>query len=150
MFPSEDRPPRWARGLVGKATASPSLESASDEQEVQRVMERLHNLETLVKELSSQLKESQAVNSSAGGSSSGVGSPDSHTTFPDVENQGRNPSVSNITSVDNQFGRLVVQNANHSRYVSSGFWSRINDEVRSATVETYLDSLLTLDKVEWT
>lgn len=86
-------------------------------------MERLHNLESLVKELSSQLKESQAVNSSTGGSSSGIGSPDSHITDFDAGNQG------DATGVEKQFGRLVVQNASRSRYVSSGFWSRINDEV---------------------
>lgn len=93
-------------------------------------MERLHNLESLVKELSSQLKESQAVDKSLGGSSLGVGSPDRHIAYADVEIQARKSSVPDVTSVDNHFGRLVVQNASRSRYVSSGFWSRINDEVR--------------------
>lgn len=83
-------------------------------------MDRLHNLESLVKELSSQLKESQAASSSGEASSSGIGSPDGQITEV-VEQQ-------ESTGVDKQFGRLVVQDANHSRYVSSGFWSRINDE----------------------
>ncbi|KAE9973485.1 hypothetical protein EG327_009082 [Venturia inaequalis] len=136
VFPSNDRPPRWARGLVNQATASPYLEPGSEEQEVQRVVERLHSLENLVKELSNQLKESQAVNSSAGGSSSEVGSPDRHVTYADVEHQGRNPSVADITGVDNQFGRLVVQNASRSRYVSSGFWTRINDELNGLRMDS--------------
>ncbi|QDS77678.1 hypothetical protein FKW77_003509 [Venturia effusa] len=122
VFPSDDRPPRWARSLVNEASASSSSAPGLNTQEVQRLTERLHNLESLVKELSSQLKESQPVNSSTGGSSSGNAPRDGHITDLGLEHQ-------DITSEDRQFGRLVVQNVNHSRYVSSSFWSRINDEL---------------------
>jgi hypothetical protein len=129
VFPSDDRPPRWARGLTNRATASNTLPSEADDQEILRVMGRLKNLENLVKELSSQLKESQRANSSADGSSSGIGSPDQFVTNPDAEYQREISPTSDTIGVEKQFGRLVVQNASRSRYVSSGFWSRINDEV---------------------
>jgi hypothetical protein len=112
------------------------LAPEATDQEVGRVMERLQNLENLVKELSSQLKESQAVNSSAGGSSSGVGSPDNFTTDPDAEHQRYVSPALDTTGVSKQFGRLVVQNASRSRYVSTDFWSRINDEVGQSIMET--------------
>ena len=38
------------------------------------------------------------------------------------------------SGVQKQFGRLVLQGKSHSRYVSSGFWSRVNDEVRPPLV----------------
>lgn len=130
VFPSDDRPPRWVRGLVNKASKSSSLTPETQDQEAHRVMERLHNLESLVRELSSQLKESQTANSLAGGSSSGIGSPDNRNTDPDLEDSAPvSPSFATTSTVEKQLGRLVVQNASRSRYVSSSFWSRINDEV---------------------
>jgi hypothetical protein len=137
VFPSDDRPPRWARGLVDKANATNSSAPETDEQEVRRVMERLQNLESLVKELSSQLKESQAANSSAGGSSSGIGSPDKFISDHDADSHRDISPASDATGVSKQFGRLVVQNASRSRYVSSGFWSRINDEVSQFRLKCY-------------
>jgi len=87
-------------------------------------MERLHNLESLVKELSSQLEQAKSAANSAAVGSSGVGSPEGST-------HDRPPhSSAGSDNVQSQVGRLVLQDSNRSRYVSSGFWSRVNDEVR--------------------
>lgn len=102
--PSNDRPPRWARRL-----AQPAPED---------VMERLRTLEHLVKVLSGQLEEANARASSAGVSSAAQ-SPGSSTHDPTGDH------------VQRQFGRLVLNDSNQSRYIGSGFWSRVNDEVSS-------------------
>ena len=99
-------------------------------------MDRLQNLENLVKELSSQLGQAQATASSANRGSSGGNSPESSTQDRDTEYQGVTTPTTNTSSVQKRFGRLVLQDANRSRYVSSGFWSRVNDEVSRLVVIT--------------
>jgi len=86
-------------------------------------MERLRTLESLVKELSGQLEQANAAARSVAGGSSGVPSP-GHS-----DHQREDSPASDPSSVQKQFGRLVVHDANRSRYVSSGFWSRVDDEV---------------------
>ncbi len=93
-------------------------------------MDRLRNLENLVKELSGQLEQAHAAASSAGGGSSGVDSPAGSAQDRDAELHRDTSSATDASSVQKHFGRLVLQHADDSRYVSSGFWSWINDEVR--------------------
>jgi hypothetical protein len=85
-------------------------------------MQRLQNLESLVKDLSGQLEVANAAAGSVAGGSSGVSSPKS-------SNHGRDTDHPR-DSLQKPFGRLVLQDANRSRYVGSGFWSRVDDEVR--------------------
>lgn len=99
-------------------------------------MERLRNLESLVKELSGQLEQAHAAASSAGGGSSAANSPESSTQDHDAEQHKDVSSATGISNVQKQFGRLVVQDASRSRYVGSGFWSRVNDEVCRFVVVT--------------
>lgn len=84
-------------------------------------MERLQNLESLVKDLSGQLEQANAAASSAAGGSSGVNSPNSYSQDRAIDQQGE--------ALQKPFGRLVLQDDNRTRYVGSGFWSRVNDEV---------------------
>lgn len=93
---------------------------------VDKVMDRLHTLEALVKELRGQLE--QAATHSASGDSSEVHSPESSTQHHDADHH-IEVSSTNETSLHKQFGRMVLQDASRSRYVSSGFWSRVDDEV---------------------
>lgn len=119
VLPSTDRPPRWARRLASKTKAS--QEQDLNRPATSQVMERLRNLEDLVQELRGQLEQANAAaTSSSAGGSSGVGSPESST---------HDRATDHESGVRSQFGRLVLQDANRSRYVSSGFWSRVNDEV---------------------
>lgn len=139
VFPSTDRPPRWARRLerlTDNAASSNALAPQDADPGVAKVMERLRNLEYLVKELSGQLEQAHAEASSAGGGSSGANSPGSSTQDRDAEHQRYTSSATNTSSVQKQFGRLVFQDASRSRYVSSGFWSRVNDEVCRPVVVT--------------
>lgn len=135
VFPSDDRPPRWARRLerlateTASASATPSTEP--DPQAVQ-VMERLRSLEALVKELSSQLEQTNiATGFEAAGSVSSVTSHHSppaggslHRGAADQDMD--TSSIASTANVQNQFGRLVLKDATRSRYVSSGFWSRVD------------------------
>ena len=132
VFPSTARPPRWARRLerlTNNAPASNAPLPQDADPDVSKVMDRLRNLESLVKELTGQLEQAQATAGSASGGSPAANSPGSSTQDRDVEHQSDASSAANASSVQKQFGRLVPQDANRSRYVSSGFWSRVNDEV---------------------
>lgn len=110
ILPSKDRPPRWARRLVQPAPED--------------VMERIRTLENLVKDLSGQLEEANARVNSVGVSSAAQ-SPGSST------HDATGTSSTYSDNVQKQFGRLVLRDANQSRYIGSGFWSRVTDEVRS-------------------
>ncbi|KAI3221532.1 transcriptional regulator family: Fungal Specific TF [Penicillium roqueforti] len=121
VLPPTDRPPRWARHLDRLNSAVSNLPASQKPEE--DVMEKLHNLESLVQELRIQLEQAKSAANSAEGSS-GVGSPESS-----AHDQQSNPSSINTASVQNKFGRLVLRDSNRSRYVSSGFWSRVNDEL---------------------
>lgn len=123
VLPSTDRPPRWARRLGRNGINASGTTTASNVPP--EAMERIRHLESLVKDLSGQLERANA------GSSSGVGSPASSSHDPITDLQRENSPTSNTGSVQRSFGRLVLQDSSKSRYVSSGFWSRVNDEVCS-------------------
>ncbi|KAI0873990.1 hypothetical protein GGS24DRAFT_461038 [Hypoxylon argillaceum] len=132
VIPSADRPPRWARRLervAHNAAAEERLAQAARPPTAQ-VMERLRNLESLVKDLSSQLEQAHAAaNSSAGNSPAS-----SHDR--DGDNQRTAAPIAATSSMQSRFGRLVLNDASRSRYVSSGFWSRVNDELDEIRTET--------------
>ncbi|KAE8449463.1 hypothetical protein EG329_008071 [Mollisiaceae sp. DMI_Dod_QoI] len=131
VFPSTDRPPRWARRLerVANNAASNTQTSQDPNPAAAQVMERLRNLEGLVKELTGQLEQANAAARSAVDGSSEVASPASSSNDRDTDRQPDASPNTNAGNVQKQFGRLVLQDANRSRYVSSGFWSRVNDEL---------------------
>lgn len=120
VFPSTDRPPRWARRLehTEKAAASKASAPQDTDPSAGEVMDRLRNLENLVKELSSRHEPADV------------------TQNRDAGPQTATSPVTNTSSVQKQFGRLVLQDASSTRYVSSGFWSRVNDEVNWPVVLT--------------
>lgn len=100
--------------------------------------QRLRSLEGLVKELSTQLEQAQAAFSTAGLPSSELNSPGRSQEDRDAVHS---REASQATTADDgqlQFGRLVLQDSNRSHYVSSGFWSRVNDEVSSPPLVTSL------------
>ena len=130
-FPSTDRPPRWARRLerlTKNAAASDAPASQGTDAGVTKVMDRLQSLEGLVKDLKGQLQQAQAAATPNSGSS-GLGSP-GRSPRDRVRDAQKQPSIASNTSDEQKhFGRLVKVGS-RSRYVSSGFWSRVNDEVR--------------------
>ena len=130
VVPSADRPPKWARRLerITNTAAPPANAPQDTDPGVGQVMDRLRNLESLVKELSSQLEQANAAASAAGGSS-GVNSPESPQNERDGDHQKGIPSTTSTVGMHKHFGRLVLQDTSRSRYVGSGFWSRVSDEV---------------------
>jgi hypothetical protein len=123
VVPSTDRPPRWARRLERGNAAAESNSTHGNQPDVGQAMDRLRNLERLVKELSGQLEQAIAAAHSPGNT------PGSFPHGHDMENQIDNSSTANTTSLQKQFGRIVLQDASRTRFVSSGFWSRVHDEV---------------------
>ncbi|KAJ5692287.1 hypothetical protein N7462_001710 [Penicillium macrosclerotiorum] len=119
IFPPTDRPPRWTRRLERPLTDD--------------AMERIRTLENLVRDLTAQLEQANARAASLSGSSPGL-----HSAAGSTEETAHqaNPYVSNSPYAQHQFGRLVVQDANKSRYVGSGFWSRVNDEINQIKMDT--------------
>lgn len=138
VFPSSDRPPRWARRLerLTQDAAQSSQEggaSAATNQptivQAPHVMERLRTLESLVKELSSQLEHANAAVSAATDASaptSSGNSPSIMATGTLHSPEAGMPSIADNAGFQKQFGRMVLKDANRSRYISSGFWSRVD------------------------
>ncbi|KAM5354675.1 hypothetical protein ACJ41O_001322 [Fusarium nematophilum] len=118
VVPSNDRPPKWARRLERVADAAAATERGLPAEGTEQVMERLRSLESLVRDLSGQLERAKAA-SSDGQSPEKAGSPSS--TASDVQ---RN------------FGRMVLKDASRGRYIASGFWSRISDELDGLKMDT--------------
>jgi Fungal Zn(2)-Cys(6) binuclear cluster domain len=129
VYPSAVRPPRWARRLERVANDAVSKAPASQDPDpaAAQVLKRLQHLESLVKELSGQLEQASAAASRAAAGASGVESDSFHARGSQQESETL-PGIE-FGSIHNQFGRLMQQDVNQSRYVSSGFWSRVNDEV---------------------
>ncbi|KAF2662438.1 hypothetical protein K491DRAFT_585431 [Lophiostoma macrostomum CBS 122681] len=125
---SNDRPPRWARRLErltnGAATSS---SPASD-----TVMERIRFLEGLVTDLRGQLEQARKAASSYSGGSS-LTSPGSSPQHLDLSQHRETSPLTESSGVQKQFGRLVLQDSGRSRYVSSSFWSRVDDELKTHT-----------------
>ncbi|RGP67101.1 hypothetical protein FSPOR_6157 [Fusarium sporotrichioides] len=127
VVPSNDRPPRWARRLERFTSAGAG--QVNNNLEGHQVLDRLHTLENLVKELRSQLELANATSSR--GASSEAASP------PENTRAATSPSSASTTSdVQKHFGRMVLKDANQRRYISSGFWSRISDELEGLKVDT--------------
>ncbi|RAL08049.1 Zn(II)2Cys6 transcription factor [Aspergillus homomorphus CBS 101889] len=129
-----DRPPRWARRLgqlpsFSKGEATTVQESSM---EVGQMMDRLQSLENLVHELKGQLKQVHSLESADANSLAGGHSPES-STREDQASQ-RSSSKAGTNNIQTRFGRLVLQDDSHCRYVSSGFWSRVDDEMTTSNL----------------
>jgi hypothetical protein len=141
VLPSTDRPPRWARRLGRNGINASGTVSASNVPP--EAMERIRHLESLVKDLSGQLERANA------GSSSGVGSPASSSHDQVTDSRREDSPTTNTGNVQKAFGRLVLQDSNRSRYVSSGFWSRVNDEVCSSLISLSSSCFMSIDTGRW-
>lgn len=129
VFPSTDRPPRWARRLDRLNSALSNPQASQEVRPIaDGVMERLRTLESLVKDLTGQLEKAKSAANSAAGGSPGVGSCESsmHDREPGKQSHASPDSAGDMQQ---KFGRLLLRDASRSRYISSGFWSRVNDEV---------------------
>lgn len=126
---------------------APAAAASADPQDTV-VLERLRTLEGLLKELSGQLKQANAHAATAataaaasatadGGSrvssmgrhSPGSGAPGAgtHDERDADRGSGSSPSVTQSQAgIQHQLGRMVLKDANRSRYVSSGFWTRVD------------------------
>ncbi|KAH8422302.1 uncharacterized protein LDX57_000060 [Aspergillus melleus] len=130
VIPSAHRSPRWARRLEHVANDA----AAQPEPAATQAMERLRTLENLVKELRGQLEQANAAVARSAAGSFGVNSPDS-THDRDGDSLRGLSGRTTQNNVQDQFGRLVVQDNDRSRYVSSGFWSRVNDEIDGLKID---------------
>ncbi|KAM7185352.1 Fungal specific transcription factor domain containing protein [Naviculisporaceae sp. PSN 640] len=146
LFPTPDRTPRWARRLnqqalkdvANKPSFAPTPRSQNSAEGVAPVMDRLHKLESLVRELSSQLRQEQQQQTTGSTTDTTLTTPS-----PPAVNQGSDgdkgalrSDPGSAQSVQQEFGRLVLDDSRTTRYVSSGFWSRIKDELDSLRIET--------------
>jgi hypothetical protein len=125
VLPTVDKLPRWARQLERRNNhGGPSLPPT--EQAAGKVLDRLRNLEDLVRDLRGQLEQAHAASSNE---PSAVNSPGSASTHRDAEVQAFNSDARDTDGIRKQLGHMVIQDADQSRYVSSAFWSRVDDEV---------------------
>lgn len=142
VLPSPDKIPRWAH-RIERASASASTDSS----EVGHVLNRLRSLEGLVKDLGGQLEHMQA----------GTKASPTSDHQRDIQHQNQHaqqhqaePATSSSEAAPSQskrqVGRLVADGASQSRYVSTRFWTRVNDEVRM----TILQSLSSMTSIRMT
>lgn len=140
-FPAPGRAPRQHRPKDPNAPPKPT-----SLREVELV-KRLKKLEGIVEELSGQIEvETGGRPSSTANSPSNEGSPTAQrpksssvgafasgvVDFGDNHATGEAPESRKMREGRKQLGRLVLSDTKGSaRYVSSGFWSKLNDEVCS-------------------
>ncbi|KAH9905489.1 fungal-specific transcription factor domain-containing protein [Xylariomycetidae sp. FL2044] len=138
VVPSLDRPPRWARRLERVANTNRVTPDADPSQNADpgpaEIAERLRSLENLVRELSRRLGQAQAQPQVQASKDSVSGLPDPSTSVtslrvPTLDRQVNAASGTSISSVHTRLGRLIIDDATPSRYVSDGFWSHIDDEL---------------------
>ncbi|RFU74348.1 fungal specific transcription factor domain-containing, partial [Trichoderma arundinaceum] len=138
VFPAPGRAPRQHRPKDPNAPPK-----ATSQREVELV-KRLKKLEGIVEELSGQIEiETGGRVSSTAGSPSNEGSPTAQrpksaslsavasgvVDFGDNHATGDGNESRRMRESRKQMGRLVLNdNKGTSRYVSSGFWSKLNDE----------------------
>lgn len=161
VFPAPGRAPRQPRP---KDPNAPSKHSSQREVEL---VKRLRKLEGIVEELSGQIE----VESGGRGPSS-AGSPDAtnqataawrHNSFAQGHTgAGSSTSPKDVDSssdlgsegrrnreINAQLGRLVLNDHKGStRYVTSGFWSKLNDEVSSSGNDTLSFVILTIRQLD--
>ncbi|KAL7945199.1 fungal-specific transcription factor domain-containing protein [Trichoderma barbatum] len=145
VFPAPGRAPRQHRPKDPNAPPK-----ATSQREVELV-KRLKKLEGIVEELSGQIEiETGARVSSVGDSPSNEGSPVTHrqksgslgaptSGLADHSDghAGDGGESRKMKESRKQMGRLVLNdNKGSSRYVSSGFWSKLNDELDAIREET--------------
>ena len=85
------------------------------------VMDRLSHLERLIGNLNDRLQSFSPGSTSAGFGSVG------HST-DSADRQSAEPQNTGGDDVRKRLGHLVLQEDNQTRYVSSGFWSKVNEE----------------------
>ncbi|KAG8672662.1 hypothetical protein FPOAC1_005938 [Fusarium poae] len=135
VVPSNDRPPRWARRLERFTSDDGPVQvdkNKNKNPEGNQALDRLHTLENLVKELRSQLEQANAT-SSRGASSEAASPPEN--TKPAASPSSASASASTTSDVQKHFGRMVLKDAHQRRYISSGFWSRISDELEGLKMD---------------
>ena len=107
-------------------------------------MERLHNLERLIKELRGQLESAQAVAKPPDRDLHAASTPGSHGLGRNFVREEESSPREGHSDPNSPFGRLVLQDgASDSHYVGTGFWSRVVDEVgwfRRALIESLVDT----------
>ncbi|KAI0853539.1 fungal-specific transcription factor domain-containing protein [Daldinia vernicosa] len=158
VFPAPGRAPRRPR--VKDPNAPPKQTS---EREIE-LMKRLRKLESIVEDLSGQIEIETARHPSLSGGASPEATLDNAQErerrrqsgitysenlpggYPPADHQkfGRsqagdsaNQTLKNPTSeVSKPFGRLVLNEKGKTRYVSSAFWSKVNDELNQLRTET--------------
>ncbi|KAI1205595.1 fungal-specific transcription factor domain-containing protein [Annulohypoxylon truncatum] len=152
VFPAPGRAPRRPRA---KDPNAPPKQTSEREIEL---MKRLRKLESIVEDLSGQIEVETARHPSSGGSPEAVTDGTSqererrrHSGFVYSENlPGGYPPADHSKlgrsqtgdfknaagEVNKSFGRLVLNEKGKTRYVSSAFWSKINDEINQLRTET--------------
>ncbi|KAF1737516.1 Bikaverin cluster transcription factor bik5 [Beauveria bassiana] len=145
IFPAPGRAPRQQK------PKDPNAPPKSSSQREVELIKRLRKLEGIVEELSGQIEVESGSGRQAHSESPRVatsGEASSHSQYsssldlfggrPASESgHETNPDVLRKRDVSQQFGRMVLgDHKGTTRYVSSGFWSKMNDEINAIRAET--------------
>ncbi|KAF4978382.1 hypothetical protein FZEAL_5223 [Fusarium zealandicum] len=131
-YPASGRAPRQMRPRDASAHAPQPLKPGSTEREADLV-ERLRKLENLVNELGGQADSGVSVYNVQGEGSPKTGDNISHESGivnETAEEAKRESESRDFSKVHKKLGRLVLHDGEGtSRYVNSGFFSKLNDEL---------------------
>ncbi|ODA79396.1 hypothetical protein RJ55_04989 [Drechmeria coniospora] len=140
VFPAPGRAPRQQRAK------DPNAPAKNTSQREVELIKRLRKLEGIVEELSGQIEVESSGKQASSASSPVTGHPRQTPDSLDILAAGspipKQAEVANGQDGDAKkmqlnFGRMVLDDTRGtSRYVSSGFWSKLNDELDSIREET--------------
>ena len=133
VLPADDKPPRWARRLERLSNTGAAAPSQDADPGVSQVMDRIKGLEGLVKQLSDELQNARASTSASEGPSPPSLRQESTSNLRSPRDE-RADTVATTPDSNKQFGRFVSSGNSRAHYVSSGFWSKISDEVRHVNI----------------
>lgn len=120
IYPAPGRAPRQPR------QKDPNVPAKNSSQREAELVKRLRKLEGIVEELSGQIDVDEKLEDSA---------PPAEAVILDHEvnsASGASASQTGSQDVNVRMGRMLLNEREHGarRYISSGFWSKMNDEVR--------------------
>ncbi|KFA64454.1 hypothetical protein S40285_01095 [Stachybotrys chlorohalonatus IBT 40285] len=138
VFPAPGRAPRQPR------PKDPNAPPKTTSQREVELVKRLKKLEGIVEELSGQIEVEGGKSAGASPEALYPGQHPSTLRKPSMDYTGPSPNSDSTSDqgmgkkdVQQQFGRLVLNDHKGSTiYVSSGFWSKLNDELHSIRKET--------------
>lgn len=133
VLPAVDNRPRYARPLISLSESD--AKALPPGVAIDKILDRVKVLERLVKDLSDELEHARAASAAS-----------------DLQDTPHSSEASSVRTADAsatnpQIGRIVRDDSDRVRYVSSGFWSRVDHELDTLKQDTHSNGRDAIDRV---